>query len=297
MDVRPSTFASPVFLRCLFLFVVDETSKMPSLEFTCVHLKYLPDSASQAKITSWGFQALPLLIRLRTRSSAALEALVLLSLAEQQKWNQFCVIFQSQNQQGCVPGNGLSRAQGCSPWAGLKAKGRISPWTFSCAHLPAPDALPAPSLAQGWLLSAFHTDQTQSLGSALIPVMQEMQGMHWCCGEGSRHRCDRTLNFSIALISAISRKHSAFCHECYLVYWGEVWILPGQCRLQPEFHPFPASSTAPECKGLSCAVALLEHAYSLSQVQLDLFTPQQTQQTLFIFSNALLGWWIKSHRL
>lgn len=188
MDVRPSTFASPVFLRCLFLFVVDETSKMPSLEFTCVHLKYLPDSASQAKITSWGFQALPLLIRLRTRSSAALEALVLLSLAEQQKWNQFCVIFQSQNQQGCVPGNGLSRAQGCSPWPGLKAKGRISPWTFSCAHLPAPDALPAPSLAQGWLLSAFHTDQTQSLGSALIPVMQEMQGMHWCCGEGSRHR-------------------------------------------------------------------------------------------------------------
>lgn len=85
MNISPSTFPPPVFLRCLSLFVVDETSKMLSLEFTCVHLKYLPDSASQAKITSWGFQALPLLIRPRTRSSAALETLLLLSLAEHQK--------------------------------------------------------------------------------------------------------------------------------------------------------------------------------------------------------------------
>lgn len=85
MNIRPSTFAFPERLRCLLLFVVDETSKTLSLKFTCVHLKYLPDSASQAKITSRALRALPLLIRLGTRSSAALEALLLLSLAEHQK--------------------------------------------------------------------------------------------------------------------------------------------------------------------------------------------------------------------
>lgn len=135
MNIRPSTFASHVFLRCLLLFVVDETSKMLSLEFTCVHLKYLPDSASRAKITSWGFQALPLLIRLRTRSSAALKALLLLSLAEQQSENNSVLSLLSQNVSSRAVSLGMdtvvSKAgQGCSPCAEPKSTGRISPWTL-----------------------------------------------------------------------------------------------------------------------------------------------------------------------
>jgi len=66
----------------LWLFVGTETSKLPGLESECAHLNHLPDSASWAKISSWGFQALPLLIRLRTRSSAALQILLFLSLTE-----------------------------------------------------------------------------------------------------------------------------------------------------------------------------------------------------------------------
>lgn len=71
INIRPSTFSSAELLRCVLLFAVGETSKLLGLQFTCTHLNYLPDSANWAKISSWGFQALPLLIRLRTRSPVA----------------------------------------------------------------------------------------------------------------------------------------------------------------------------------------------------------------------------------
>lgn len=244
MNVSPSTFASPVFLMCLLLFVVDETSKMLSLEFTCVHLKYLPDSASQAKITSWGFQALPLPIRLRTRSSAALEALVLVSLAEQQQWKHLCVIFpESDVSSRAVPGLALgmdaavSKAvQGRSPCAGPKATGRISSRSCSCADLSVPGALPAPcsttKLTPLWFSPVL--DQSQPLWLCLPPACRVWGNRFcWCCGEGSRAQTQLCPGSGLSAFPQhshqLSRKYCKLCHECYLIYWGEkMWILPGQ---------------------------------------------------------------------